>query len=161
MPKSNLHHQLDRVLFSHFVAKHPLDDEEDVGRLQQKMSIAFGYVLVDWARRAWRETEHSVIDVHKDYCYTHKQPLIVLFFNRRSCALQIDTYPMQRPMDVCAGGLIAAEQDAIDALVRDCGGRRVWGDSPVLRRYESIPYEYAHTAARSAFRIIMGKHSND
>jgi hypothetical protein len=157
MPKADQHHQLNRALFSRFVAKHPLNDEEDIGRLQRQIAIEFGYVLVDWARRAWREIEYTVVDVHKDYCYAHKQALIVLFFNRRSCALQIDADPMQRPMDVCAGGLTGAEQDAIDALVRECNGRRVWGDSPVLRRYEGIPYERAHTAARSAFQIIMGE----
>jgi len=125
------------------------------------MAIAFGYVFVDWARRAWREIEYTVIDVHKDYCYAHKLPLIVLFFNRRSCALQIDADPMGRPMDVDTGGLTVDELEGVDSLVHECGGRRVWGDSPVLRRYEGIPYEYAHTAAHRAFQIIMGEHSND
>jgi hypothetical protein len=153
---TNWHNQLDRVLFSHFVAKEPLDDEVDVGRLQQRIAITFGYVLVNWARSSRREIEYMVIDAHKGYCYAHKQPLIVLFFNRRSCTLQIDSDSMQRPSGVRMGGLTVNEQDAIDALVRECGGRRVWGDSPVLRRYKGIPYEHAHMAARSEFRIVMG-----
>jgi hypothetical protein len=59
-----------------------------------------------------------------------------------------------RPNEERFGGLTVEEQPAIDTLMKPY--RRVWGDSPVLRRYERIPHGNAHAVAQKVFDLACG-----
>jgi hypothetical protein len=156
MPNSSL--ALKRAEFSHFVTqqltKEPLSDEADIGTLQEKIAVAFGYLFLDWGRPSRRWVDYIEIDIRRKYCYAHRLPLIVLFCGRSCCTLQIDMDPAQRDLAENSGGMTPEEVAAVDALVREAGGKRVWGDSPVLRRFERLPYANAHSAAWRTFRVI-------
>ena len=80
---------------------------------------------------------------------------MVVFIGLYYCSIQIDMDTTMRPTERRMDGLTVEEQAAIDTLMKPY--RRVWGDSPVLRRYERVPHSDAHAVAQTTFELVGGK----
>ena len=129
--------------------------EIDIGWLQNELAKRFGYLFMDWSRPSQREVEYAALDLHRQICVERKWPLVVVFIGLHYCTIQIDMDTTMRPTEQRMGGLTVEEQAAIDTLMKPY--RRVWGDSPVLRRYERVPHSDAHAVAQRMFELVGGK----